>query len=153
MAGSTVEIVSGDFQPPFESNPRPAKFLRIDHSLTLLPQRSGYNDVVKNSDQTIWAINFHGTSDFDSVDLVVVHGDHVFLIPNIWTILEGELKRRALLPRVFFHHSYLSVVSIRGNTLSCRFYGFAEQPEGKISKDFAIVIKSELDRVEFQLAN
>jgi hypothetical protein len=148
---SPFEVTSGNFQPPGESNPRPCKFIKLSSYLVLLPQRSSYLDVVHNAESTIWAVNYHETSNFDSVDLIVGYNERLFILPNIWSNLEERFKAERLLPNVPVDRCRLSVTSVQADTLSCTFRGFSKQLGEEITNGFEVTIKRGAQGVEFSV--
>jgi hypothetical protein len=148
---SPFEVTTGSFQPPGESNPRPCKFIKVNDHLVLLPQRSSYRDLTHNLDNSIWAVNYHETSNFDSVDVIVSYSNRLFVIPNIWSSLEDKLKMNGVLPNASFDRCHLSVVGVQADTLSCRFKGLSNQIQKEVTKDFSVLIKRQADGVEFAI--
>jgi hypothetical protein len=104
-----------------------------------------------NADNTIWAVNYHETSNFDSVDLIVARDDRVLVLPNIWSNLEERLKAERLLPNVPFDRCRLSVTSVEADTLNCAFKAFSRQIGQEIARHFAVAVKREPDKVEFTI--
>jgi len=135
----SFEINSDLFQGPGDTEARPCKFISVSGSLILLPQRSSYRDVVGNVEKTIFAVNYHETSNFDSVDLVLSAEERLFVVPNVWIELESKLKSGNIIPNVGYDRSYLSVTAIEGNRLTCSFTGFAQRSEAPIKQDFTVI--------------
>jgi hypothetical protein len=146
-----LEIHSGMFQWPGDPDSRPAQFIKSEGSLILLPQRSSYREIVSNSQKTIFAINYHETSNFDSVDLVISYDGRVFPIPNLWLYLEGKLKAQRTIPNIGFDRSYLSVKSVDNNTLSCSLIAFNNQSPQPTDIHFTVAVDVDESRIDFRL--
>ena len=148
---NAFEVVSANFQPPGQTNPRPCKFIKVDGHMILLPQRSSYRDVVHNHENSIWAVNYHETSNFDSVDLVISQDERLFVIPNIWSELEEKLKTNGLLPNIPLDRCHLTVTAVQADTLSCTFRGLSNQIEKEVTKSFSVSVRRQVDSVAFEI--
>jgi hypothetical protein len=146
------EVTSGEFQPPGEANPRPCKFIKVDGQLVLLPQRSSYRDVLHSSDNSIWAVNYHETSNFESVDIIVSYSERLFILPNIWSNLEDELKMKGLLPHVPFDRCRLSIISVQDDTLNCTFTGLSKQIDKELTTHFSLAVQRQADRINLEIS-
>lgn len=151
VSAKSFEITSELFQGPNDTEPRPSKLVSVGGSLVLLPQRSSYREVVSNPDKTLFAVNYHETSNFDSVDLVLNAGNRFYVVPNLWRELESKLKAEKIIPNVGYDRSYLSVTAINGNNLVCSFTGFSQRSESPTKQTFGLIIKADEHHLELVL--
>jgi hypothetical protein len=127
--------------PPGESEPRNQPFIQVDSKKVMLPLRTTYKERVGNVDKDMWAVNYHETSNFDSVDLVAGVEDRIFILPNLWSVVEPDVFAQKLIPHLAFDHLYFEVTKIEGRTLYVRFSGTSARDQKEVEKSFSIVAK------------
>src|SRR5258706_13448809 len=120
---NALDISSVSVTPPEESEPRNQPFIQVDSKKVMLPLRTTYKQRFGNADKSIWAVNYHETSNFESVDLVAGVEDRIFILPNLWSLVEPEVFAQKLIPQLAFDHLYFEITRIDGKTLHARFSG------------------------------
>jgi hypothetical protein len=136
-----LDIGSVSVIPPGESEPRNQPFIQVGSKKIMLPLRTSYKERVGNVDKDMWAVNYHETSNFDSVDLVVAVEDRIFILPNLWSAVETDVFTQKLIPQLAFDHLYFEVTQIKGKTLYVRFSGTSARDQKEIEKSFSIIAK------------
>jgi hypothetical protein len=123
--------------------------------LISLPQRSSYLGIVSNTQKNVFAVNYHETGNFDSVDLIISDAQRIFVIPNLWIPLESKLKAEQVIPNVGYDRCYLSVKEISANHLTCSFTGYSRQlkGDGVVTKDFVIIARADQRSVMLTVAH
>lgn len=146
-----LDVGSVSIIPPGESEPRNQPFIQVDSKKVMLPLRTTYKGRVGNGDKNIWAVNYHETSNFDSVDLVAGVEDRIFILPNLWNFVEPDVFAQKLIPQLAFDHLYLEVTKIEGKTLYVRFSGTSARDQKEVEKSFLIIAKVEKDGVSLSV--
>jgi hypothetical protein len=138
---NAVEIGIVKVTPPDESEPRDQPFVQVDTKKVMLPLRTSYKQQVSNVEKSIWAVNFHETSNFNSVDLVVSLEDRIFILPNLWNLIESDVYAQKVVPKLAFDHLDFEITKIEGNTLHARFYGASAKDQKEVGKSFLIIVQ------------
>ena len=136
-----LDVGSVTVIPPGESEPRNQPFIQVDSKKVMLPLRTTYKERVGNVDKDMWAVNYHETSNFDSVDLVAAVEDRIFILPNLWSVVEPDVFAQKLIPQLAFDHLYFEVTKIEGKTLYVRFSGTSARDQKEVEKSFSIIAK------------
>jgi hypothetical protein len=142
-----IDIGSVSVTPPGESEPRSQLFVQVNSKKVMLPLRSTYKQQVSNVEKSIWAINYHETSNFESVDLVASVENRIFILPNIWNLVESEVFAQKLIPQLAFDHLYFEITKVERNTLYAHLYGTSAKEQKEIEKTFLIIAKIGKDGV------
>ncbi len=140
------EIEQRDFMSPGETEQSPKLFLKADGKLLMLPAHLGYKSTIFNEAKTLAAINFHGLSNYDGVDLVVGAGpDKLLVIPNIWLLLKNDSVKNGIIPPVGFDHTYLEVIKVEKTQLYCKIYGTSAKEQTEVTQTFSVFCDASAD--------
>ncbi len=154
VAGSlanALDIGSVSVIPAEESEPRSQPFIQVDSKKVMLPLRTTYKQRVGNADKSMWAVNYHETSNFESVDLVAGVEDRIFILPNLWSFIESDMFAQKLIPQLAFDHLYFEITKVEGNTLHARFSGTSARAQKEVGKSFLVVAKVGKDGVSLSV--
>jgi hypothetical protein len=106
-----------------------------------LPERTSVESTVSNADKTIWAINFHETSNYSDVDLAMCHDHSPQLLVSISNQLVPLIISKGLIPKCRWDNQQLEVKQIVGDVLYCRFFGATHAPLRTFNKSFNVRIQ------------
>jgi len=112
-------------------------------SRLILPRRTTYRGIVTNAQRTVWAVNYHDTSNYDSADIVVVDKGDIYCLPNLLFALSDQLTQAQIIPNLEYDKSHLIVESIGGLSLEVRFYGTSSRRKRSIEAHFFIELRIE----------
>ncbi len=116
-----------------------------------LPVRSLYLGHVINKERTIAAINYHETSDYNGVDLVVSKGGEVAILQDILHLIETTLEQRKILPVQPWDRMDLAVESISGDKARCVFRGKVLRTDTFVERRFTIIVGSSDNPLDLQV--
>jgi hypothetical protein len=146
------EVIQKLMKQPAEENSRPFPFLKKGNGKEeALPLHTIYLGILSNEDKSIWGINFHETSDYNDVDLVVCNGEKPIVMAGLFEKIEPILTSRNVLPRWPWDNQTLEIKAIVGNSLTCYFHGDSHTQQKSIEKTFTVIVSSSLDGVHFTL--
>jgi len=132
------EIAESDFRLPGEDEMSEKLFLKSNNVSFLLPVHLGYNKRVFNADQTVAAINFHGLSNYDGIDLVIDTGGNVLVIPNVWELVKNQLFEKSIIPTLEFSHTYLKAIEFEKGMLLCELTATSDKVKSEVKAKFYI---------------
>jgi hypothetical protein len=135
-----TEIGEKHLKPEGSEESQTQLFIKYRGAETPLPIHTTYVSRIFNANKTLWAINFHETSNDDDVDLIICKNGKPTVIKSLFDRLEPILIEQKILPKVNWDHQYLAVKKIRDNLLSCHFYGASHAKQMTLEKDFTISI-------------
>jgi hypothetical protein len=105
------------------------------------PERTSVTSKISNSEKTIWAVNFHETSNYNDADLALCQGDSPKLLTAISDQLVPLLTKEGLIPNCPWDNQELKISKIEGNKLYGRFFGATHAPLRTFSHDFSVRIE------------
>lgn len=121
LSASAVTIenaeVAGD-----ENEGASYSFIRLADKRVMLPLRTHTNSLIHNTDKTIWAVNYHATSDYDSVDLVIENGADIFVVPDLWSMLANDGIIKKIIDQQL-DRAHFQVLSAEKANLRCQVIG------------------------------
>jgi hypothetical protein len=123
-----------------------------DNKKVVLPQRTSVVSTISNSEKTIWAVNFHETSNYNDVDLALCGKRSPTILAALFDRLEPTLISQGLIPKWSWDNQHLEVNKITGSTLSCRFFGASHAHEKTIDRAFSVQVKSTPSGIRFEVS-
>ena len=134
------EIEQHDFLLPGEPEQSPKLFLKTGGKLIILPTHLVYKSSIFNETRTLAAVNFHGVSNYDGIDLVVNAGsDKVVIVPNIWLLIKDDLVKSGIISSSGFDHTYLEATKLQGNRVYCKIFGTNAKENLETTKAFSLI--------------
>lgn len=88
----------------------------------MLPFRTHVNGFVHNAQKSVWAVNYHETSNYDGVDLVIENGRDIFVVPNMWSIISTDVLTKNIVDKVP-DRVHFQVSQINDHDLRCQLIG------------------------------
>jgi hypothetical protein len=114
-----------------------------------LPERTSVISTVSNAEKTIWAVNFHETSNYNDVDLALCHGDSPELLTAISDQLVPLLTKKGLIPNCPWDNQELKIIKIENNEIYGRFFGATHSPLRTFIQNFTVRIQMTSKRTQF----
>jgi hypothetical protein len=106
---------------------------------------------VSNKKKTIWALNFHETSNYNDVDLVACFAGDPIVLTGLFDKIESLLVDGKVLEKWSWDSSNLEVLSIVESNLKCHFGG-ASHAQGKVvDKVFTVIVSNNSGIIDFAL--
>jgi hypothetical protein len=106
-----------------------------------LPERTLIESTVSNAKKTIWAVNFHETSNYSDVDLALCYDHSPRVLVAISNQLVPLIASKGLIPKCRWGNQQLEVKKIIGDVLYCRFFGVTHAPLGTFDKSFTVRVQ------------
>lgn len=121
---STATITAIDVEtrplPGPENEGASYSYVAVCSKRLMLPLRTHVTNIVHDKDKTVWAINYHETSDYDGVDIVIAETDKIFVVPNFWDAIQMALADADIIDVDAIDRLHLQIMSISDHTLRCR---------------------------------
>lgn len=132
------EIAESDFRLPGEDEMSAKLFLKKNNTSFLLPVHLGYNKRVFSADQTVAAINFHGLSNYNGIDLVIDTGGKILVVPNVWELIKNQLFEKSIIPTLEFSHTYLEAIEFEQGMLLCELAATSDKVQSEVKAKFYV---------------
>lgn len=150
--GAYADVVSEYLKISNEDDVRECLFFTINSPMRLsLPRRTSYRSKVSNIEKSVWAINYHETSNYDGTDLVVLSNNSLFVIENIWQSIRSMCVTKKIVANARWDKFTFEVKSVISNKLQCRIVGNNDKLRSVVEKFFTVVVEPRPDGVEFQI--
>ncbi len=149
---SAAEIIEKESKPAGEDFSQKQLFFQCKKGNEIqLPVRTVYNSTISNTDKTIWAVNFHETSNYNDVDLAICNGESPIIIDALFGRIEPMLVEQKVLPKYLWDNQTLEAKKITGNVLECHFHGASHAKQSVIDKNYKISVSLSSGKVQFRL--
>lgn len=127
-------------------------FINFGRKRLVLPVRTSVTGYVHNRQKTVWAVNYHETSDYDGVDLLIESGGEVFISENLWQTIEDDVVQAGVIPSTPLDRVHFEVVSIETNELMCHVLAQPVQGEQQtIDTSFKLRCEVKAHRPDFSI--
>lgn len=149
----SIYSFAGDVNNYLYTNSQSGKlYISINGEDEYLPEHTNYLSTLSNKNKTIYGINFHETSNYNDVILIIVKGNELKIINNLFNEIKEILYVNRVIPNFLWDHQYLKIEKIEGNKIYCDFYGSSSVLKKTVHKKFELNIIISQERIHLSFA-
>jgi len=122
---------------------------RLKAGASSLPDlHDGFLDgILLSKDKNTWALNYHETSNYDGVDLILGVADRVLLVCDLWNQVRDVVVKKGILGPEPLDVVKLTVISVSNRELTCDLYVRSARSKAEHERKLIISIDASIDRV------